>query len=190
MKNLNILSPEIRFNPNTRALPDKHEWLQPSIWLFTQQSRLFHVSESDESIVDELFCADFLWFLCAHAGWPATNRSDSWHVNPKSTRYPPSAHTLLFFFYAPSINVLDERIRHACLLRAISMGGLDDSSAAGRSGCSMLTNQTSCFRDSNVVDKQRRRWCFLRRCFFASVALSSIDSRYSDRHQEVSPFLL
>jgi len=105
----------------------------------------------------------------------------------------PSSTLLLVFFprarLTPPMDVLSECIRHACLLRAISMGGLDDERRLGskRSGRSMpISRPSRLHRGARTVTTATAMTMAmlpsaLRRRLFASVTLSPIDSWYSDR---------
>lgn len=186
MKNVNIVT--------GNSLQSERARVSRRTWIATAINLAIHAAIKALSCLgvrrvyrplEELFCADFLWFLCAHTGWPARDKSFGLvtcksRIDERSSTYAyvdllPGAQL------APSIDVLDERIRHACLLRAISMGGLDDPLGADvRGALDAHKPPSQLHHGARTLTTTAMLPSALRRRLFASVTLSPIDSRYSN----------
>lgn len=100
-------------------LTDKHDYTVINLTIHIAINALSRL-RIERSLL-ELFCIDFLWFLCARrTNLCATNRSSSWHVNLKSmsvvTRYPPNIYGSSYFRRARLASSVDlMNVRHACL---------------------------------------------------------------------------
>lgn len=129
-----MLSPGIRFDPNLRASTDKRDWLHQSGYSRGNQGSFTSRSPTSLSATRTAFLHRFsLVFVRSHGLTCARQiaRTCKSQIDERSPKY---AHAALLFgeWLAPSMDVLYECIRHACLLRAISMGRLDDSSGADK----------------------------------------------------------
>lgn len=102
-----LMLPEIRFNPNARALT----WMAINLAIHAAIKALSRLRvRRVYRWLEELFCIDFLWFLCAHRGWPARDKSLGLvtcksQIDERFSKYAYAA--LLVYGRARTVNALD-----------------------------------------------------------------------------------